>query len=70
MEETIRTLEQIVEMKRYIPVTSLQYLPYYATKDDEVTPNRNTLAGSKSDYQSSIVGPELKSVCYSTFISL
>ena len=54
------------EDRRSALVTSLQSLPYYATKDDSVTRNGNTLSGSKSGCQSSIIGPELKYVCYCT----
>ena len=55
------------ESSKYTLVTSLQYLPYYVTKDTAVTRNGNRLSGSKSNIQSSIIGPELKSVCFVMF---
>ena len=55
------------EEKRYAPITSLQALPYYAPNDDEVTRNGNRLSGSKSNSMSTIIGPQMESVCYDAF---
>ena len=67
LEAELRALQakqKEADDRRYTPATSLQNLPYYVTNGDEVTRSGNKLSGSKSTNQSSIIGPELKSVCY------
>ena len=64
-EEMGRVVEENKHLKALCPIfLSLDSLPYYSTNDSRVMRNSNRL--SSSTYQSSIIGPELKSVCYST----
>ena len=66
LEAELRTLkERQKEESKITLITSLQSLPYYVTNGDEVTRTGNRL--SHTGRQSSIIGPELKSVCYCTF---